>query len=459
MRYFFVLSLALAACSEIEPPGPTTGTLSGTITGTNIGALAGVIVTVQPNGSDALTVVTTSNGGYSFSAVPTGAGTITLAGYPGTCSQPATANYTVDANATNVVNISLSCSVQVQTGTVTGTVTSSLGGPIANAQVSLTPSGGSALPAVTTNANGAYAITAVPAGNGSVAIAGVPANCTAPAAQTYSALAGGGSATVNFTVTCTPQNAAEGFLVYNGTTSYAEIPSASQLSVSSSGLTIAVWMRPDVLTFPKTSGSEAIEQYVHWLGKGDQSGPTGNQEWTFRMYSQVPGDDRGNRISFYVFSPDGGYGCGSYFQDSITPGQWIHVVGVVDANAQTTAIYKNGVFRHSDSYVGGTVTITPTPGSAPMRFGSKDMSNFFEGAIGPVRVWNRPLSASEVQALYASNTVPPNGLVAAYALTEGQGSTIVDSVAANNGMLFNTTWGQGARQPVANGTGTSGGGC
>jgi concanavalin A-like lectin/glucanase superfamily protein len=250
-------------------------------------------------------------------------------------------------------------------------------------------------------------------------------------------------------------NAARGFLVYDGRTSYAEIPSAPQLSVGAAGLTVAVWMRPDVLSFPKTSGSSPIEQYVHWLGKG----AGGHQEWTFRMYSQVPGDDRGNRISFYVFNPTGSYGCGSYFQDPITPGQWIHVVGVVDANAQTTAIYKNGVFRHSDRYVGGTVTIAPAPGSAPMRFGSKDLTNYFEGAIGPVRVWNRPLTASEISALYASNTVPPNGLVAAYALTEGQGTTIVDSVAANNGTLYNATWGQGARQPVASATGRSGGGC
>jgi hypothetical protein len=261
------------------------------------------------------------------------------------------------------------------------------------------------------------------------------------------------------TTPCTPISLAEDFLVFNGTTSYAEVPSAPQLSVSRQGLTVAVWMRPDALTFAKTQGSEADERYIHWLGKGETAKE--DQEWAFRMYSQTtnPTDIRHNRISMYVFNPytpGGNRGCGSYFQDSITVGQWIHVVGVIDNVAQTISIYKNGVLRHTQTYAG---TITPTPGPAPLRIGTRDTLTFFQGAIGPVRIWSRPLTSSEVTALYTSNTVPASGLVAAYAMTEGQGSTIVDSVSANNGTLYNTAWGQGPRTPVASATGTSGGGC
>jgi hypothetical protein len=360
------LTLALAACTDLPPGPPPTGSVSGTISGTNIGPLAGVTITATPQAGTAIIADSTTasnNGAYSLTGLPIGGGLITLSGIPAACQPSAAVSYSVATNANTVVNIQLTC-----------------------------------------------------------------------------------------------HSAAEGYLVYDGTTSYAEIPSAPQLSVGANGLTVAVWMRPDVLSFPKTSGSSPIEQYVHWLGKGQVSGAGGDQEWTFRMYSQVPGDDRGNRISFYVFNPDGQKGCGSYFQDTITPGQWIFVVGVVNTDSETTEIYKNGVFRHSDPYVGGTVTITPTPGSAPMRFGSKDFTNYFEGAIGPVRLWDRALSASEIAALYSSNTVPSD-VVASYALTEGQGTTIVDSVAANNGTLFNTTWGQGPRNPVGSATGTSGGGC
>lgn len=237
------------------------------------------------------------------------------------------------------------------------------------------------------------------------------------------------------------------YLVYNGTTSYAEIPSTSELSVSANGLTVAVWMRPDALTFPKTQGSVANQRYVHWLGKG--SSANGDEEWTFRMYSQTnPAGPRANRISFYVFNPTGGLGCGSYFQDPVTPGQWIHIVAVVDASAQTTAIYKNGVLRNTNSYAG---KITPTPGAEPMRFGSKDLSSFFQGAIGPVRIWSRPLTASEVSALYGSGAVPQSGLVAEYLTDAGRAEALT---------LFNTTWGSGPRTPMSTATASqSGGGC
>ena len=51
---------------------------------------------------------------------------------------------------------------------------------------------------------------------------------------------------------------------------------------------------------------------------------------------------RPSRISFYVFNKSGGEGIGSYFQEPVETGQWIHVVGVADAT--TTSIYKDGVF-------------------------------------------------------------------------------------------------------------------
>jgi hypothetical protein len=239
---------------------------------------------------------------------------------------------------------------------------------------------------------------------------------------------------------------------FRGIMSYAEIPNAPELSVSATGLTIAVWMRPDTLTFPKTEGSLPTEQYVHWLGKGEAQ----RQEWTFRMYSQTtPPGLRANRISFYVFNPEGARGCGSYFQDPVVAGQWIHVVGVVDAAAQQTAIYKNGEFRHSDSYGN---QITPAPGTAPLRLATKDLASFLKGAIGPVHIWSRPLTASEIEKLYASDVVPRQGLVAQYRLNEGSGSVIHDTAHGHDGTLLNAEWAAG-RGPIQMATGTSGGGC
>src|SRR5215472_12798804 len=59
-------------------------------------------------------------------------------------------------------------------------------------------------------------------------------------------------------------------LRFGGSGSYVEVPSSRDFSLGKAGLTVAVWMRPDALTFSKTEGSLASEQYVHWLGKGER---------------------------------------------------------------------------------------------------------------------------------------------------------------------------------------------
>ncbi len=246
------------------------------------------------------------------------------------------------------------------------------------------------------------------------------------------------------------------YLRFSGVNSYAEIPDSPSFSVSAAGLTVAVWMRPDTLTFPVTEGSRPTEKFVHWLGKGSLGQIPNSNEWAFRMYSQTsPPGPRANRISFYVFNPGPGRGCGSYFQDPIILGQWIHVVGVVDARAQLTAIYKNGQFRHHDSYS----SKRPTDGKAPLRLGTQSLGSFFKGAIGPVHIWNRPLSAGEIQKLYALNMVPKQGLVAEYRMDERRGSVIHDTAGGHDGDLFNTQWGHGRGPISTTSTGSSGGGC
>jgi len=242
------------------------------------------------------------------------------------------------------------------------------------------------------------------------------------------------------------------YLTYDGVRSYVEVPASPGLSVSADGLTIEAWMRPDSLSFAHTQGSLPTEQYVHWLGKGEKD----QEEWTFRMYGlTTPPGPRANRVSFYVFNLRGGRGCGSYSQDPIVPGRWMDVVGVADASARTTTIYKNGVPRHTNSFAG---IITPAAGGAPLRIGSKDFLSFFRGAIGPVRIWNRPLAADEVRALYASGTVPQRGLVAQYLFSEGGGTVAHDSVGGHDGTLTGAAWGSGGGEIQAS-TGTSGGGC
>lgn len=216
-------------------------------------------------------------------------------------------------------------------------------------------------------------------------------------------------------------------LYFDGAKTYIEIPNALDFSVTTTGqLTVSAWIKPETLTFPHTEGSG----YVHWLGKGE----TGQQEWTFRIYSQGNTENRENRISFYVFNPEGGLGVGSYFQDTVQVGEWIQVTGVADNQSQQTTIYKDGIKRHSDVYTG---KITPEAGNAPPRIGTRDLNSFFQGEIREVRVWNRLLTDSEIADLYNTNNIPTNGLIAEYLLTQ---DIAPDSAGSHNGIIYFPTW-------------------
>src|SRR5260370_9247743 len=168
---------------------------------------------------------------------------------------------------------------------------------------------------------------------------------------------------------------------------------------------------------------------------------------------------REHRISFYVCegnTPPPIRGCGSYFQDPVQGGQWIHVVGVADNSAMTTTIYKDGVPRNSNSYAG---IVTPGHGTTPLRMGTRDFASFFQGALAEVRVWNRVLNDQEIADLYFLGTVPQDALVGENLLNEGAGRTAFDtSGRTHDGTVFGPAKCSGSRtSPV--GTGPSRRGC
>ncbi len=185
---------------------------------------------------------------------------------------------------------------------------------------------------------------------------------------------------------------------FDGATQYLEMPSAPALSVPTTGiLSIEAWMAPDTLQFEHEEGSG----YVYWLGKGDR----GEYEYAMRMYSLANTETppRPNRISGYAFNPAGGLGSGSYFQDHVVPGQWIHVVLVI--NTITTSpqyptgfvtIYKNGVARKTTAL--DQFGVVPSAGSAPFRVATLNLRSYFAGSIGKVAVYDYELTGEQVMA-------------------------------------------------------------
>ncbi len=183
-------------------------------------------------------------------------------------------------------------------------------------------------------------------------------------------------------------------LAFDGKAAYVEIPDRPELGIAKTGyFTISVWMRPDTLDFPH---SEA-EGYVHWVGKGE----AGQHEWVLRMYSQATA--RPNRISCYAYNLSGGLGSGSYVQESVRAGEWIHIAAVYDFPANRIRIFKNGAPKDSDFF--SDYSVVPAQGSAPVRIGTRDFASWFRGAVAEVRFYNRALTDGEIAALASESPV------------------------------------------------------
>jgi len=189
---------------------------------------------------------------------------------------------------------------------------------------------------------------------------------------------------------------------FNGLDQFLEVADADALSVPTTGvLTLEAWMRPDVLEFPKNEGSG----YVHWMGKGQGTGVTGQQEYVARMYSLSNTEERQNRISGYAFNPEGGKGSGSYFQEPVTPGEWIHYALVINTRATSAKyptgyvrIYKNGVLK--DTTALNQFDVVPRNGTAPFQVGTRAAKSFFLGAIGKVAMYSYELTREQLGAHY-----------------------------------------------------------
>jgi hypothetical protein len=114
---------------------------------------------------------------------------------------------------------------------------------------------------------------------------------------------------------------------------------------------------------------------------------------------------RPNRISGYHYLNTGALGSGSYFQDTVTPGEWI--LYILTFNLTGPAIYKNGKWRDADFF--SDYSVVPSNTTSPVRIGTGWLNSFFKGAIGPVAFFNRRLTDEEIYRLQLSLPKVGNG--------------------------------------------------
>ena len=147
-----------------------------------------------------------------------------------------------------------------------------------------------------------------------------------------------------------------------------------------------------------------------------------------------------DNILFWIYSSSGGW-CSSGDTVPIQLGQWYHIAGVYDG--EHLLLYTNGQLAASSSTSGSIV-----PSVNTLRIGSDptDPSRGFMGLVDEVSIYNRALTASEIQAIYAAGRggkcplTPPTIVTQPTDQTVTVGGTASFNVAASGAPPLSYQW-------------------
>ncbi|KPJ66746.1 MAG: hypothetical protein AMJ43_06965 [Coxiella sp. DG_40] len=187
-----------------------------------------------------------------------------------------------------------------------------------------------------------------------------------------------------------------GALSFDGVDDYVDVPYDHSLNVTANGdpdFAVEAWI--NVALFPSgTAGDTA--RYILYRGVQPSK-----YQFALDIYKDT---NYFNIISFAIGAPGGG-GTGT-ISPTLQVNRWYHVVGTYDG--YNIFLYLNGeeVYWNYRNYTSQGVW----EGSAPLYIGTKVNEEFFNGIIDEVAIYNRALSAEEIEQLYQDGLVQLVGL-------------------------------------------------
>lgn len=166
-------------------------------------------------------------------------------------------------------------------------------------------------------------------------------------------------------------------LEFDGAVNYASIPDSASLDFSSwSGATVALWVKPERLNH-----SEDQTLYGQWANSKNQR--------SFQL----------------ILKPNNRFQCRTNDSDGIADstslaaqGGWTHVVAVWTPGGLT--LYINGVAEAIDSNVQSTLDSSSRSHTLGVRDKRGSLSQYFQGALDELYIYNRALSDAEIQELF-----------------------------------------------------------
>jgi Ca2+-binding RTX toxin-like protein len=196
---------------------------------------------------------------------------------------------------------------------------------------------------------------------------------------------GGNPGTLHGDVTFVPGKVGQAF-DFDGNGDYVDLGSEASLDLPGS-MSVSLWARLDTLDHYKYFLADFVGDGVTSQGSlGAGSTPFWAQSTPFWFQSYTDGS-----FDHLV---------------ATTPmqlGQWYHLSVVRDDAAKTVRIYVNGTEEASISYAGKTVV--PLQGSKILGGSAPPFpTDFMDGQLDEVGIFNRALSAAEVQALYSGSS-------------------------------------------------------
>ncbi|OQY99984.1 MAG: hypothetical protein B6D41_00475 [Chloroflexi bacterium UTCFX4] len=179
---------------------------------------------------------------------------------------------------------------------------------------------------------------------------------------------------------------------FDGTTADVRVPASSSLNVgSANGLTIAAWVNPTTLA--------QRSPLVEWSNNG-----TYGAHFWMSVTDVIPGGVNGN---LYANLTSFAHGTQYVVQTTgavLTANSWNHVVLTYDKTNGNVAMYVNGVASPvSSSNLGIVTPDTSFDMYLARRVAGQAPAARLSGKMDEVQIWDRALTAGEVQAIYSAN--------------------------------------------------------
>jgi len=169
----------------------------------------------------------------------------------------------------------------------------------------------------------------------------------------------------------TDEGRIDGALTLDGDGDYVSVPHHSSLNPGTGSFSISCWIRADVML--------GAQPFI-WKNDGEE-----DYEGYYAMLS-------GTTLGI-------GFGDGTYEQEAsmsdLEAYTWYHVVAIRDADSEEIRLYVDGQLEDEGVDLTGDIDCTDQLEFA----GSSDSSEFFGGLMDEISIFNRALSATEVDTL------------------------------------------------------------